>query len=280
MINTTYTVVGTDINGCVDSDMVNITVVPHNPVSVGPGGDVCEGGSVQLNASGGDSYTWFPSIGLNCTACPDPMANPSKNTTYYVSIRQGQCFADTLSVDVVIHPIPRINAGPDKEMTLGSTVQINTTGTDIESYAWSPSDGLSCTDCANPVASPARDMTYVVTVTSPFGCTAQDEVNVHVRCDAVQIWAPNTFTPNADGQNDFFYPHGKGILQVNHFRIYDRWGELVFERNNMPVNDKTFGWDGVYKSQALKPDVYVWIIDATCTNGEKLQKTGDISLIR
>jgi gliding motility-associated-like protein len=163
---------------------------------------------------------------------------------------------------------------------LGNSVQINTTGTDIESYAWTPSHGLSCNNCPNPVAAPEKDMTYVVTVTSPFGCTASDEVNIHVRCDGVQIWAPNTFTPNADGQNDFFYPHGKGILKVNRFRIYDRWGELIFDRNNMPVNDRSYGWDGTFKSQPLKPDVFVWIIDATCTNGEQITQKGDISLIR
>ena len=122
--------------------------------------------------------------------------------------------------------------------------------------------------------------TYVVTVTSEFGCTASDNVLVTVRCDGSQIWLPNTFTPNADGQNDFFYPHGKGLSQINRFRVYDRWGELIFDRANMPVNDRTAGWDGTYRNQTLKPDVYVWIINATCTNGDALELKGDISLIR
>jgi gliding motility-associated-like protein len=88
------------------------------------------------------------------------------------------------------------------------------------------------------------------------------------------------FTPNADGENDFFYPHGKGVTQVTRFRIYDRWGELLYERTNMPINDRSYGWNGTYKNQILKPDVYVYIIDATCTNGEPLQIKGDISLVR
>jgi gliding motility-associated-like protein len=278
--NTTYFVVGTDMHGCVDSDMVNITVIQRLPVSVGPGGEVCAGGYVQLSASGGDNYNWYPATGLSCTNCASPTANPSETTTYHVAIRQGQCFADTLSVDVVIHPIPTINAGEDKSVILGTPVQINTTATNTQTYTWTPSDGLSCTDCANPMAAPARDMTYVVTATSSFGCTATDEVNVRVRCDNSQIWLPNTFTPNADGQNDRFYPHGKGIQTIAHFRIYNRWGELIFDRTNMPVNDKSYGWDGTFKSQPLKPDVFVWIMDAECTNGEHTQTKGDISLIR
>ncbi len=280
MANTTYAVIGTDVHGCVDSDMVSITVIPHNPVAIGPGGDVCAGGSVKLSASGGDSYAWTPGGTLSCTNCATPTATPPANTTYTVIIRQGTCFADTLSVDVVIHPIPTINAGPDQSIILGNVAQINTTGTNIESYSWSPTEGLSCTSCANPASSPQKDMTYIVSVVSPFGCTAQDDITIHVRCDGSQVWTPNTFTPNADGQNDRFYPHGKGILQVDRFRIYDRWGELLFDRTNMPVNDKSMGWDGTYKSQPLKPDVYVWIMDATCTNGEHLQSKGDISLIR
>src|SRR5262249_14616728 len=147
-------------------------------------------------------------------------------------------------------------------------------------YSWSPADGLSCTTCANPVASPDKNMIYVVTVTSDFGCTASDQMEVHVRCDGSQLWLPNTFTPNADGQNGRFYPHGKGILTVDKFRVYDRWGELLYERTGMPVNDRSYGWDGTYKNQPLKPDVFVWILDATCTNGEHTQSKGDISLIR
>jgi gliding motility-associated-like protein len=276
----TYYLVGRDAHGCVDSDHVEIRVIQRGPVAVSPGGEVCEGGFVELNASGGDNYTWFPAAGLSCDNCANPTANPKESTTYHVSVKQGQCFADTLSTDVIIHPIPTIDAGPDQSMVLGNNVQIKTSGTDIATYKWSPAEGLSCTTCANPVASPARDMTYVVEVASDFGCTARDEMAIKVMCDGSQIWMPNTFTPNADGQNDRFYPHGKGILTVARFRIYDRWGELIFDRSNMPVNDKNAGWDGTYKNQPLKPDVYVWVMDATCTNGERTQTKGDISLVR
>ncbi|MBS1629064.1 MAG: PKD domain-containing protein [Bacteroidetes bacterium] len=279
-ITTTYSVVGRDAHGCVDSDAVAITVIQRGPVTVSPGGEVCEGESVALLATGGDQYEWFPMDGLSCSTCPNPNASPKQSVTYHVSIRQGTCFADTLSTDVIIHPLPTIDAGPDLSMVLGNNVQIKTSGTDIATYKWSPVEGLSCTTCASPFASPTRDMVYVVEVASDFGCKAQDEVAIKVMCDGSQIWLPNTFTPNADGENDRFYPHAKGILVVSRFRIYDRWGELVFDRTNMPVNDKNAGWDGTFKGQPLKPDVFVWVMDANCTNGEHTQSKGDISLIR
>jgi gliding motility-associated-like protein len=276
----TYMVSGTDMNGCQDSDLVTITVIQRGPVTIDTGGSFCIGGSLRLKATGGDVYTWTPATGLSCTDCETPVASPTETTTYTVVIRQGTCFADTLNATVVVHPLPTIDAGPDQSIILGNSAQIKTTGTNIAEYSWSPADALSCRDCASPVASPPVNTTYVVTVTSEFGCTASDDVRVIVRCDGTQVWMPNTFTPNADGQNDFFYPHGKGLSQVTRFRIYDRWGELIYDRMNMPVNDRNNGWDGTYKNQALKPDVYVWILNATCTNGEPLELKGDISLIR
>jgi gliding motility-associated-like protein len=271
---------GTDLNGCHDSDFVTISVIQRKPVSIDTGGAFCIGGSMELQATGGSSYIWSPAAGLSCTDCATPTASPVVTTTYSVIIRQGWCFADTLSTTVVVHQLPTVNAGPDQSIILGSYAQIKVTGTDISKYSWTPYDGLSCTDCANPTTSPATNTTYVVTVASEFGCTASDDIKINVRCDDAQVWMPNTFTPNADGQNDFFYPHGKGLSQITRFRIYDRWGELIFDRMNMPVNDRSNGWDGTYKNQTLKPDVFVWILNAICTNGEPLELKGDISLIR
>jgi len=279
-LTTTYLVRGTDINGCKDSDQVIISVIQRNPVTIDTGGDFCIGGSLQLIATGGDNYTWTPANTLSCANCPNPIATPLATTTYSVIIKQGTCFTDTLQTTVTIHPLPTISAGPDQNIILGNSAQLNASGTNISTYSWSPAQSLSCANCQNPVALPAVNTTYTVVVTSGFGCIATDSMKVNVRCDGLQLWLPNTFTPNADNHNDRFYPHGKGISNVTRFRIYDRWGELIFDRSNMPVNDRDAGWDGTYKNQQLKPDVFVWVISATCTNGEPLELKGDISLIR
>ncbi|MEO6832736.1 MAG: PKD domain-containing protein, partial [Chitinophagaceae bacterium] len=208
---TNYQVVGTDVNGCMDSDIVQVMVIDRMPVAVDSGGEFCEGSSIQLVASGGDDYTWSPAGSLSCAKCPNPTAKPDTTTTYQVIIKQGKCFVDTLYSTVIIHPNPTVNAGPDQNIILGSSAKINTTGTHISTYKWTPPLGLSCVDCADPVASPPDNQTYTVTVSSVFGCTGFDTIRINVRCDGSQLWLPNTFTPNADGENDFFYPHGKGI---------------------------------------------------------------------
>jgi gliding motility-associated-like protein len=90
----------------------------------------------------------------------------------------------------------------------------------------------------------------------------------------------NTFTPNGDGQNDRFYPQGTGIPKVDNFMIYDRWGEIVFSATNIMMNDQYAGWDGTFKSQALKPDVYLYVVTAACDNGSKVVLKGNVTLVR
>jgi gliding motility-associated-like protein len=107
-----------------------------------------------------------------------------------------------------------------------------------------------------------------------------DSVRVQVLCDGSQLSIPNTFTPNGDGLNDYFFPNGQGIDRINSFRVYSRWGELLFERNNVAVNDQYAGWNGTFNGRKLNPDVYVYIMEATCDTGEPIKFKGDVTLLR
>jgi gliding motility-associated-like protein len=278
--NATYKVVGTDAFGCSDSDEVNIVLVEKQPVSVNPDVSICEGGSAQLSATGGTSYIWFPAFGLSSAKDPNTMATPTSTTTYNVVIKQGECFIDTARINVAVHSLPTVDAGPDQNSVAGNTVQLKALGTDIANYSWSPADKLNCSDCHDPIANMLRTTTYTVSVKNQWGCEATDDVTVFVTCDANQIFVANTFTPNGDGANDRFFPQGKGITSIKRFRIFNRWGELVFEANNIPLNDINYGWDGTRGMEPLKPDVFVYIINATCESGEPIEIKGDVSLVR
>jgi gliding motility-associated-like protein len=109
-----------------------------------------------------------------------------------------------------------------------------------------------------------------------------DSFLVSAVCDCDKaLFLPNAFTPNGDGQDDVFYPRsGGGISQISSFRIYNRWGELLFERGKIPPNDVSNAWDGSYKGAAALPEVYVWIVDAVCENGKKINKKGSITVIK
>jgi gliding motility-associated-like protein len=91
---------------------------------------------------------------------------------------------------------------------------------------------------------------------------------------------PNTFSPNDDGSNDVFYPRGKLLARTKILRIFNRWGEIVFERYDFPVNDPMYGWDGKWKGKTANADVYIYQVEVYCLNGELISSKGNITLIR
>ncbi|HTN46155.1 MAG TPA: PKD domain-containing protein [Flavipsychrobacter sp.] len=275
----TYTVIGTDANGCNDTDEVIVNVIEKRPVYIGPGDSLCKGESFQLKASGGDSYLWTPGTYLDNPNKADPMVTAPEETIWYkVLIKQGYCFVDSGMVNVAVYPNPTVYAGEDQSIASGTSVMLYANTLNATEYLWTPSSSLTCEDCQNPTATPAATTTYVVTVSNKYGCIAKDDVTIRVLCDKNIIFTANVFTPNGDGLNDRFYPQGSGIDIVRSFRIYNRWGELMYEARNIKINDESVGWDGTYKGQALPPDVYVYVIDAVCLSGSAVQKKGDISI--
>ncbi len=111
-------------------------------------------------------------------------------------------------------------------------------------------------------------------------CTDSFEVRADCECTK-SLFVPNAFTPNGDGQDDIFYPRsGDAVKTIRSFRVYDRWGELMFDRENILPNDASNAWDGTYKNQKPLPDVYVWVVDATCENGVLISKKGSVTIIR
>ncbi len=278
--NISYTVYGTDINGCNDSDIVAITVIHKIAVDLGDADSICIGDAAQLMVSGGSDYLWTPSEGLSNAAINNPIASPDTTTFYTVIIKQGSCFSDTGLVGVFVSPLPTVNAGIDQTILAGTSVNLFANATHTTRYLWEPSESLDCFDCPNPVAMPKGTTKYTVYVSNEFGCKAQDDVILSVKCDNSIFFMANTFTPNADGNNDRFYPQGKGIASVERFRIYSRWGEIVYDAQHIPPNNELYGWDGLYKNEQMKPDVFVYILDATCDTGEPMQIKGDVSLMR
>jgi gliding motility-associated-like protein len=277
--DTTYTVIGTDINGCKDTDQVHIAVIQHVPVSVGQKQIICEGDSVRLGASGGISWEWLPPVTGNNNSS-SPIVRPVATTTYQVVITENQCFRDTLTQTVEVLPMPAVDLGPDLEAPNGTVIHLNAAVTNANAITWTPEAGLSCTDCYTPEFTLHGKTTYIARVTNILGCAATDTINIKDVCGEHSFFFPNVFTPNGDGSNDRFFPQGVGTFPVQHFMIYDRWGEIVFSAANIAVNDPAAGWDGTFKGVQVKPDVYVYVMDALCENGQKVVLRGDVTLIR
>ena len=279
-VMTTYTVTGTDMHGCVGADTVRISLITQTN-SVGRGDTaICLGTTVSIYDSGATTFTWIPATGLSSSSIANPIADPAVTTTYTVIAQLGSCAPDVNYVTIIVYPLPTVDAGPDQTLIAGSIAQLQATGTDIYTYSWSPDATLNCSTCYNPAASMSVTTTYVVDVTSDHGCKNSDSVTIHLYCNTNQVFIPNSFTPNGDGQNDVFYPRGTGITMIKSFRIYNRWGELIFERDNIAINDASNAWDGSYGTSTPRPDVYVYVIDAICETGEPVFIKGDVTIIK
>lgn len=280
VVPTAYVVSGTDSNGCINKDTVKIGIQAKTTFNVTSGGEICLGQHFQLLASGATVYHWTPAASLNFADTAAPIATPTVTTTYIATGKEGSCAVDTHMIKVIVNPVPTVDAGKDEQLIAGNSVQLQASAAGADHIEWKADPALSCTTCYAPYAAPKLTTTFYITAYTAKGCTATDSVTVHVLCDNSMLFIPNTFTPNGDGLNDYFFPRGKGIDIVSAFRVYSRWGELLFSREAMPVNDEFAGWNGTYKGQKLAPDVYVYIIEAKCDNGDPIKWKGDVTLMR
>jgi gliding motility-associated-like protein len=275
-----YYVTGTDANGCKNRDTLSVGIKTKTTLLLAGNAEICESTPIQLLASGAHGYSWSPDSFLNNAYIPDPIATMKHSVVYRVIGTEGSCIPDTAFIDVTVHPTPEVNAGPDQKVLAGTEVQLGEPGKYIKDYLWTPDTLLSCGNCPNPLARPIETTNFTLKGTSEFGCSDTDDVIITIFCDQSQLFIPNTFTPNGDGQNDFFYPQGKGITRITSFIIYNRWGQKVFERTAMNANAREQGWDGSFKGDSLSPDTFVYTLEAVCDNGETVFWKGDVTIIK
>ncbi|MBW8051105.1 MAG: hypothetical protein FVQ77_12350, partial [Cytophagales bacterium] len=185
-VGTHFLAINIQDDGCpiLGTQFLNVTIIVLEGTSAGPDQNYCPaGGPVQLNATGGSTFTWSPSTGLSCTTCPDPLASPSVTTTYTVTSDLPATCNNTDQVTVFVVPDFAMDAGPDDTICLNGSTQLNAT-TDIccgpYTYSWTPTTGLSDPNIANPIAAPTATTTYTVTITSAAGCTQSDILTVTI----------------------------------------------------------------------------------------------------
>ncbi len=281
--NAMYIVEGTSQQGCIDIDTLAVKVIHPFAITTSPGDTLCVGESVGLSASGSDLYEWTPASAISNSAINNPVVKPDTTTTYRVITSDShRCFADTGFVKIVVYPIPKFSiTQKDETIGVGSSVKLKTTSSaDITNYRWKPYFGLDCHTCAEPVASPKTTTTYTAQAWNQGGCVAEDQVSVTVLCNNANIFIPNTFSPNGDGMNDVFYVRGKGISAIKNMTIFNRWGAVVFQKQNPNINDALAGWNGTFNNAPAAQDVFVYKVDVVCENNEIISLKGNVTLIR
>lgn len=282
--STVLYVTGQNAAGCTATDSVQIFVQKAQTLSAQPLNDtICVGGSVQLSASGMNNYQWQPPTSLSNANIAKPVASPLTTTIYTVTGKDNiGCFTNTATVNIVVNPLPVINIS-DTDVTIlqGSTYQLQTTNSaDVSQWQWQPSQWLSNATIPNPVAQPLTDVTYTCVAGNKYGCVTRDQITIHVTCNNSTVYIPNTFSPNGDGQNDYFYPRSSLSLTFKSFRIFNRWGQVVFQVKNFPANDQATAWNGNFNGKPAPADVYVYVLEYVCASGTVLKQTGNITLIR
>ncbi|MFK7936260.1 MAG: gliding motility-associated C-terminal domain-containing protein, partial [Saprospiraceae bacterium] len=263
--------------GCDSIVYTQLTVVPNIAIEA-YGGEICAGDSIQIGVQGASEYEWFPKEGLSCTDCAEPMVAPTETTTYTVRVRG--CLDEILEeqVTVVVKEASQLSITPAQEIVFGQsvTLEVFTDAFDPFIY-WTIDDKIFCSECESITVSPQENVTYVVTVETEDGCVLQEEVDVTVRKNCIEsdFFIPNMISPNGDGANDEFYIETDIPSNLKHLRIYDRWGEMMFETDDWETH-----WNGNFRGKAVNPGVYVYYLEAVCPNNEPFKKVGNITVLK
>ena len=281
---TIYKVLGKTVFGCINVDSVRVKVEQPFKITVSATDTLCHGESVVLKATGADLYQWTPSLWLDNPQSATPKSTPDSSVTYTVTGKDSiGCFKDQGSVKLKVYPKPviEITNGDKIIVSAGSYVKLATKNSpDITAWNWYPGKWLSCTSCSDPTSTPHDNITYAVTASNAGKCEARDEVTISVICNNANVYIPNTFSPNHDGINDVFYPRGSGLFSIISIKIFNRWGQVVFSKNNINPNDPQYGWDGTLNGTLLQADVYVYMAEVICENNITLPLQGNITLVR
>ena len=282
---TTYRVTGTNDAGCSISRIVKLYPITKVVADIAVSDTiVCEGTMVPVDvvveqASFNDTmFLWSPAKYLNSDIIQNATATlPPGVYNYQVIVSSRHCISDTATMHIIVSSKPDLEAGISQTVAYGTVVQLYGASHQSVNYTWTPSvDSFSCLDCRRPFVTVTQTETVYVTAENEYGCKTTDSVELRVvACDAKMIFVPNTFTPNNDGLNDRLFVRGAGLRELEYFRVFDRWGNLVFETKNLSE-----GWDGTYAGKAADIATYAYVLRGICSSGSVVDMNGNVTLIR
>jgi len=264
---------------CQRKDTINIYVL-HKPVAyAGKDTTICYKTNALLigsasNLSGTVNYAWSPPDSLNTPNAASTIAriDTTRKFTLTVTDNYGCNFSVTDSMWVNMMPPLVVFAGNDTNAIIGRPHQLLASGG--ANYVWSPSTTLSNPFIADPLATLFTDTYFKVVVTDVIGCTDDDDVFIKVY-EGPMYYLPNAFSPNGDGLNDVFRPVPVGIRSTEYFRVFNRFGEQMFETRQWMA-----GWDGTLKGKKASGGTYVWMIKGVDRNGKVVEMQGTVILVR
>ncbi len=271
--DTTIILTVTTPDNCKGVDSIKVAVHPADFAHLDSVFNVCPGDSVQLQPTGGVAYHWSPGIYLSDSLSAAPWLKAITSQYYTLIATSAFGCLDTLSAHITVRPnaVIFLDNGP---ITLypGQSYQI-TPQSNCTYFSWFPTAGLSDANISNPLATPGISTKYIVHGSNEWGCTAIDSLDINIDGSSA-LSLPNAFTPGGE-VNGTLYLLNRGISSLHYFRVFNRWGNKVFE-----TSDLSKGWDGNYKGTPQPYDVYVYEIEAVGNDGTTFHKQGNVTLIR
>ncbi|MDX2000801.1 MAG: PKD domain-containing protein [Chitinophagales bacterium] len=280
---TNYIVTATSEFGCTIKDSVLISSLAKVVTDAMQDTSICIGQSVQLQASivqqghTGTQIIWSPLNGMTDAGTLTPTVMPLATQTYTLIAYSGSCLPDTQSITVTVNELPTVAFDKIGYQVTNTFITLQPqVGDNVTAYQWQPAEGLSCSDCPNPSVTVKNTSAYLLTVMDDKGCTNSAEVLIPVSGPCGEdVFVPNFFSPNGDEKNEVLYVRGLGLNGLKSFRIFDRWGNMVFQTTD--INE---GWNGTYNGSMLDPGVFVYFVETICTNGQTYMKQGNVTLMR
>jgi trimeric autotransporter adhesin len=313
-----YTVTVTDAQGCTGSTSSEILAVPPAVVNIVGNNTLCAGGTLTLTGTGSvGTYQWStgsnqPNVTItqggvytvtltdangctSVTAATITETQPVTTILNATTCRPAEVGTQTFNLtaangcdSVVTVTTTLVSGNSALELELGAPilatpgvpVSLDITGNfAIDSVAFVSPFVLSCSDCLAPEFTPTQSGFITVTAFDEKGCSVSDDINVVVQ-QKVRIYVPNTFQPGSNDNGFFAVFSGPEITLVRNFRVYDRWGNALFSRNDLPTNDPEAGWDGSFRNKPMDPGVYVYAFVVTLPDGSEEVYSGDVTLVR
>jgi gliding motility-associated-like protein len=295
-----YLVTITDANGCEKIDSASVAEPKALDATITPSDVSCFGakdGSITISPQGGTPPFTYSLDGANFYGASTLIALTAGDYPVYIKDGEGCIFTSQATVNEPLEMSVQILAsGNDVEEVMvdfGNTVPLNavvTNGIGTIQYTWDAAycGTLSCDTlsdcngtlfCSSVISTPDYTNDYWVLAVDENGCEAEDHLKIHVKKER-RVLVPTGFTPGGDGVNDLLTVHGKSGTMIRVFQVFDRWGELLYEQFDIPINDLTMGWDGTFKTRDMSAGVYVWYLEAQYDDGMVESFKGETTLIR
>ncbi|MEL7020589.1 MAG: gliding motility-associated C-terminal domain-containing protein, partial [Bacteroidota bacterium] len=282
----TYTVEAISADGCRKIDSVAIQepdsvllALRYEPISC-----FSDRNAILVATATGGQPQYAYSLDNQRYGFDNTFTNLTAGTYSIVAQDENSCFSEP--VEITIPQPEELTVSMDRLFTyqLGDSVQLEPKingGTGDLLYSWTPADStlLSCLDCPNPTVTTSFQTSVVLTVTDENNCQTSVSTQIIVEKNR-NVLVPTGFTPDDNGTNDRLVVHGDPKARVKYFRVLDRWGELLYERNNFMVNDTQMGWDGTFRGKNAPAGVYIWYLEVEFVDGAEVFYKGTTTLIR